>query len=631
MINLDNISLSFGDQTIVENLSLNIQTDQRLGLVGRNGSGKSTMLEVIAGTQSIDKGQVSIARSTKIAYLPQDVVLASNKSVLHEAFSTYAEAYALWVRAQELEKLLEDGTADNIDDIVEEYGNIQLELIEHKHEELIANAKSILTGLQFAPEKFDAPVDSLSVGWKMRLVLAKLLLQKADFYLFDEPTNHLDILAQEWFLNFLKESSFGFMLVCHERYFLDELCTHTLALDRGDTKVYTGGYTSYEQQKEMEKEAKEVAYAQQQKEIKRKLATAERFRASANKAKMAQSIFKQVERIERIEIEHEQKNINIKFNNVAQPGKVVLTTKDLSFAYEGATQPIFQHISFQIERGERVALIGPNGRGKTTLFNVVSGKFKQHTGTIEFGYNVAPTVFEQDQNKALNPNNTILDEVSSVTGAGELPRARGLLGAFLFTGDDVNKKISVLSGGEKNRVAMVKTLMQNANLLMLDEPTNHLDIPSKEVLSQALTQYPGTLLFVSHDRDFLNRLATRVIDLTPNGIYSYAGNFDDYLYQVGLQNAQRASEQKKTDGKKKDKSQSSGITKEVHDDRKEATRLLGQIDRLERAIEQERERLGELEYGTKEFDAVMAKLTKLEKEHAGAFVEWEAAEAKLRV
>lgn len=616
MITLNRLSLSFGTQAIFDNLSLNINTDARYGIVGRNGSGKSTFLRVLSGVQKVDSGSIAVAKDINVAYLPQEVVLDSGRTILDEAYQTNARAFELIEQAQKLEMEMESFAEDNYDEtIIEKYSDIQQELIELDAHGLMAKTKTILQGLGFGPDRWDKPVNELSVGWKMRLVLAKLLLQNADFYLFDEPTNHLDIVAQEWFLNFLKNAPFGFLLVCHERYFLDELCTHMLALDRGKSKLYTGSYTQYEQQYEQDKVALEAAYEQQQKEIKRKMATIERFRYKANKAKMAQSMLKQVGRIERITLDSDPKSMRLSFDHIQKSGKIALTVKNVSHAF--GDKQIFNNISFTIESGQKVALIGPNGQGKTTLFNVISGKLPRQKGDVEHGYNVTPTIFEQDQNKVLNPQNTILEEVLSIAGAGQMPRARAMLGAFLFSGETVDKKIGVLSGGEKNRVAMVKTLLQNGNLLMLDEPTNHLDIQSKEILAQALIDYPGTILFVSHDRDFLNKLATHVIELSSKGAAWYTGNYEDYCYQRNLEIKEH---EQKTAPKKKPVVKKKNIS---HDQKKEIGRIEVKIEKLESKIKNLEESFADLTYGSSEFDDAQQNLEKAKQDLARLEEEWE--------
>ncbi len=541
MIILEKISLKFGDRKIFDNISLNINKDNRIALVGKNGSGKSTLLRIIAGDQTIDSGKVNIEKGTTVGYMPQEVVLQSNKNIYDEALSAFPEIHKLLEECEELEKRMEDQSLSEfrLGQILERYAHVQEELIESRSSDAKVETKKILTGLGFSQEQFDAPanslpVDSLSVGWKMRLVLAKLLLKKAHFYLFDEPTNHLDITTKEWFANFLKESKFGFILICHDRYFLDYLCSKTIEIEHGKLNLYHGNYTFYEDQKELLEESLEKRSEKQQKELSKKMKTVERFRASASKAKMAQSMLKKIDKTQKIETHRKTRKISLIFPETVRSGKIVLKAKNISHSFKNKqiNKEVFKNVSFEITRGEKVAIVAPNGVGKTTLFNILTKKLTLQNGTVNFGHNVIPALFEQDQDKVLNKKNTIIDEIeSSCENSKTRALVRKFLGTFLFSGDDVNKKIEILSGGEKNRVAMTKVLLQEANFLMLDEPTNHLDIESKEILLSALKQFRGTILFVTHDRSFLESLATRILKLSDNGIVSYPGDYESYLYQ----------------------------------------------------------------------------------------------------
>jgi ATP-binding cassette, subfamily F, member 3 len=526
MICINNLTLAFGAQKIYDHMSCTIADDDRIGLVGRNGSGKSTLLKLIAEACVSPNSSISIAKNKTVAYFPQEVVLQSDKSIFDETLASFKQLSDLLQKAHTLEKLLEQDSSNT--SVLEEYARIQEELIPLNQHKVKAEVQELLTGLGFKPEQFDQPVSQLSVGWKMRVVLAKLLLQNADFYLFDEPTNHLDIVAKDWFLNFLMKASFGFILVCHERYFLNKLCKKILELELGKAKLYTGNYTLYEHQKEHDRLLLEAAYLQQQKEIQTKQATIDRFRYKASKAKMAQSMIKSLEKVERITLPPSPKNVAISFPPVQQSGKTVMQVEHVSYSFD--KKQLFKNVTFTLERGDKVALIAPNGAGKTTLFNLISGNYPLQNGKITFGHNVKFAVFDQDQTAALPLEKTIIEAIEESSPRISQQVIRTTLGAFLFSNEDVNKKIKVLSGGEKNRVGMIKILLQDANLLLLDEPTNHLDIPSKEVLLKALQQYHGTILFVSHDQDFINELATKILELTPSGALLYQGNYDTYRY-----------------------------------------------------------------------------------------------------
>lgn len=633
MIFGNNVTLMFGDRALFDHLSFSWDASDKIGLIGRNGAGKSTLLKAIAGLLQLDEGSISIERGKRFAYLPQEVVLNSERSILEEAYTAFAELAALSQEAAELEKIIEAGlSGDQAHEILDRYAAVQEGLANYDPESLKVEAKKVLQGLGFTPEKFDAPVTSLSVGWKMRLVLAKLLLSNADFYLFDEPTNHLDIVAKDWFVNFLKESKTGFVLVSHDRYFLDNVCDYMYELDRGQGKAYYGNYAAYETQKAQAKELIEKAYEQQQREIKQKMETIERFRAKASKAGMAQSMLKQLDKIERIEPVAKPPSVTLNFSHVQRSGKVVLVVKDLSKKFDDRT--IFKDVSFEIPCGEKVALVAANGVGKSTLLNLICGKYPLEAGSVSMGYNVHPALFEQDQDKVLNHKKTILEEAEdSCKTPTARQRVRGFLGAFLFPGDDVHKKIGVLSGGEKNRVAMVKVLLTDANFLILDEPTNHLDLDSKDILLRALKQFTGTILFVSHDRDFLNSLATTIIELTPNGARTYKGNYDEYLYRKqmnsGLQEASAPKVIEKQEVKKTSQSTSTLNSKEAHELRKKISNIEKKISRLDADFNDLTEKLSFYAYGSDQYNRVLDQQRTIQEEKAKAERNWEELQAKL--
>lgn len=630
MIQIRNASLSFGSQTVFDEINLTLNETDRVGLVGLNGSGKSTLLKAIGKDIALDNGSISIIGSKTFAYLPQQVVLESNKRVLDEAHTAHAE---IWKLEEERRTLDKKGS-----EISPEEGSCLAQLVEQlyeleAHKAFVASQETLM-GLGFSKEQLESPVSSLSVGWKMRLVLAKLLLQKADFYLFDEPTNHLDIVAKDWFLSFLKQASFGFLLVCHERYFLNQLCTEIIEIEFGNATRYRGNYTQYEEQKEHNLHELEQAAKLQQKEIDRKKETIQRFRASANKAKMAKSMEKALDRIERIELPPSPKKINI---NLPPPkvraGQIILTVNHVGHSF--SSKQIFRDASFMIHRGQRVALIAPNGVGKTTLFNIITKHYKLQEGSIELGHNVEAAIFHQDQDAWLNRNNTILEEVLSTAPAEKTPeQARTLLGCFLFGRRDIDKKISVLSGGEKNRVSMVKILLQDANFLLLDEPTNHLDIPSKDILVKALKNYQGTLLFVSHDHDFINELATHVVALEANGTKNYHGNYESYLDQVhafGQKDAPIAPPKvgKEKESSKNNHKQESTEPLNQYDLQKLSKKLERQIAQLEQTILKAQHAFIDLEYGTEGFNDNQKRLQQLDGQLKQTFAEWESIQKQL--
>ncbi|MCL5875380.1 MAG: ABC-F family ATP-binding cassette domain-containing protein [Candidatus Dependentiae bacterium] len=624
MINAHSLSLSFGSQKVFDEISFTLDQSQHVGLVGRNGSGKSTLLKAIAHQQQLDSGSISLAKGKRIAYLPQEVILSSHQTVLEETFSVFGNIQQLEDERRKLETLLAQ-TDTATADMVDRYATVCQELGTLSPESARANTKQMLMGLGFSEQQLEMSVSTLSVGWKMRIVLAKLLLQKADFYLFDEPTNHLDIVTKDWFLQFLQKASFGFLIVSHERYFLDKLCDHILELEQGKAKVYTGNYTVYMQQKEHDSLLLETAFKQQQKEIAQKMETIQRFRAKANKARMAQSMMKALDKVERITLPPQPKTMNFSFPPLHQPGRIVLKLEKVRHRF--GNKDIFQNISCEVERGQKIAIVAGNGVGKTTLFNIIANKLSLQGGTITFGHNVQHALFDQDQNATLQPNWTILENISYNCPKKTDQQVRTLLGSFLFGSEEVQKKVKVLSGGEKNRVGMVKILLQDANVMFLDEPTNHLDIPSKEILLSALKQYPGTLIFVSHDHDFVNKLATHILELTPHGIHRYEGNYDAYLYQK----LSVTDHQKKDDNVIQKESVAEKVPiKNRFETQKKLKSVESKIEKLEQEIKTLELSFANLAYGSEAFDKAASKLNILKKEHDNCINQWEELSNELQ-
>lgn len=619
MINIKNLSLSFCSQIIFDEISANIDQKARMGLVGRNGSGKSTLLKIIAKHQPIEGGTITILPGKRIAYMPQEVVLQSDKSIIDETVAACADVDEIQRQIAALEKEIEAGNTH--DSIITPYVDLQEQLSQLEPDKIRAQAERILIGLGFKRELLVQSINSLSVGWKMRVVLAKLLLQKADFYLFDEPTNHLDIVAKDWFLEFLKQSDSGFMLVCHERYFLDELCTSILALEHGKAKVYKGNYSDFEVQYAADMEQLQSAYARQQKDLERRAETIERFKAKASKAKMAQSMQKQLDKVERITLPPTGKTVRFHFPETKRSGKIVLSVNDVSQTF--GDKKLFEHVNMQIERGERVALVAANGVGKTTLFNLIVGNLPLQHGTIEIGSSVDQTIFAQEQNEALDFNANIYENAKALCPKKTEQQIRAFLGAFLFASEDIKKKVGVLSGGEKNRVAMSIVLMQDANFLLLDEPTNHLDMPSKEILIKALSEFTGTILFVSHDHYFINKLATRIVELTPKGAVSYQGNYDAYIHQKALMSP-AAPEKKQPVQYAKEEPKAHARTA---DQEKRARKIENDLAQAEREIEKLQRALAATEPDSHAFGQTQRKIDRKQDEHKALLSEWESLAA----
>ena len=620
MIIARNLSLSFGTQPIFDNISFTLQGNERIGLFGLNGAGKSTLLKAVAGQQSLDEGSISISKGFKVAYLPQEVTLASDKSIIDETMSIFSDIINWQNTLVSLEQKLKKFPHDV--DIIAQYAHACEQLAFLEPERQRAQAERMLTGLGFSATQLLQSVQILSVGWKMRVVLAKLLLQKADFYLFDEPTNHLDIIAKEWFLRFLSTSPSGFMLVCHEKRFLNKLCTRILELERGVATMYTGNYEDYIWQKEEHLEKLRSSYHLQQREIERMKETIAQFRAKASKASMAQSMIKKLDKIERIVLPPTLPKINFQFNHIERAARIVLQVNNVGYKF--GEKNIFQNATFDVERGNKIAIVAANGVGKTTLLKVISKTLPLQNGSVEIGANVKTAVFDQDQTASLMMNASVLDNAQSASGGKSEQAVRAMLGAFLFGNTSVQKKANVLSGGERNRLGMVRILLSDSNVLLLDEPTNHLDIPSKDMLLSALKAYTGTIIFVSHDQDFVNQLATHIIELTPQAAHLYHGDYDAYEYQkqfalTGTENSSGQStpalSNKKADNVIAGKDNAYEKQRKV---------LEQKISRLEQQRDELAMTFADLEYGTPAFESTQQKFDILNKQIKELTHEWES-------
>lgn len=618
MIIARDLTLSFGIQPVFDHISFTLQGNERIGLFGLNGAGKSTLLKAIAGHMQLDEGSISITKGFKVAYLPQEVTLASDKSIIDEAMSIFTQIVALQSKMVALELQLKEAP-DNLE-LLNNYAIVCEELATLEPERQRAQAERMLMGLGFSATQLQQSVQTLSVGWKMRVVLAKLLLQKADFYLFDEPTNHLDIIAKEWFLRFLKSSSSGFMLVCHEKRFLNLLCTRILELERGISTLYSGNYDDYIVQKEETLERLRSAYHLQQREIERMKETIAQFRAKASKASMAQSMSKKLEKIEKIVLPPTLPKITFQFPNIERAARIVLQVKQVGCRF--GEKNVFQNATFDVERGNKIAIVAANGVGKTTLLKIISNKLPLQNGSVEIGANVKSAVFDQDQTASLDMNATVLDNARSAAGGKSDQAVRSMLGAFLFGNTSVGKKASVLSGGERNRLGMVRILLSDANLLLLDEPTNHLDIPSKDMLLAALKAYTGTIIFVSHDQDFVNQLASHIIELTHQGTTLYHGDYDAYEYQKENAlhpDAQDHSVLAAAKGKASTNAGDGDAAK-----RKQINILEQKIAKMEAQKDEIAMAFADLEYGTAAFEDTQKQFDALNKQLNILTKEWES-------
>jgi ATP-binding cassette, subfamily F, member 3 len=513
-----------GDLKILSGASLAVEAGEKIGLVGRNGAGKTTLLNVLSGNSEPDGGTVELVGGAKVGMTDQSLYLGTERSVEEEMLSAFE---ALIRREGELKALEAQLSENHSPNLLERYGRLQAEFDRDGGYEYRARAASALSSLGFDPEDWKRPVSSFSGGEQSRIALARLLLSEPELVLLDEPTNHLDLRGIEWLENFVKNAKSAVLVVSHDRYFLDAVAGSILELDEGKLARYPGNYTKYV----AEKKARDEQLARRAKANTERREQLERFieknRAKATKARQAKSKQKLLDRMEKVEGPNNGKR-NMKVDlggETSRAGRVVLEMEDVSYGHEG-DEPLLNDLELVVERRERVALLGPNGAGKSTIMRLAAGELVEQVGNVRLGNNV--TLAYQDQQLArLDPNKTVLEEAMSATGF-DAPETRELLGAFLFSGDDVFKKVSALSGGEQNRLSLAEIVVSGANLLLLDEPTNNLDIPAREALEDALLDYRGTLFFISHDRYFLRKLATRVVELEKGKLTNYLGGYDYY-------------------------------------------------------------------------------------------------------
>ncbi|HKI25530.1 MAG TPA: ABC-F family ATP-binding cassette domain-containing protein [Candidatus Sulfotelmatobacter sp.] len=537
MIQLSGAGKRFGHKLLFENVDWLITAQDRIGLVGANGTGKSTLMKVLSGADTLDYGALTIAKGTSAGYLPQDGLTLSGRTVFAECMSVFDDLRAM---EQELESLMHsmaelDHTSAEYDAVAERYTRVEHEFRTRDGYSIEAEVGRVLMGLGFTKEDWQRQTDEFSGGWQMRLALAKLLLQKPNLLLLDEPTNHLDLEARNWLEEYLHDYPHAFLLISHDRYFLDVTVNKIAEIWNKRFWFYTGNYDKFLAQKTQRNEQVQAAYRNQRERIEQLEVFINRFRYQATKAKQVQSRIKELERMERIEVPPEEKTIHFKFPQPKASGRIVAEFEGVAKTYPGRNgggpKKVFENVSFMIERGDRIALVGVNGAGKSTLIKLLAGSEPLTQGEYRLGHNVQPDYFAQDQYKELNPDARILDDLGDLSPGSTQTELRGLLGCFLFSEDDVFKKLGVLSGGERGRYALLRLLLHPANFLLLDEPTNHLDLRAKDVLLNALMEYTGTVVFVSHDRYFIDKLATRVFEIGGGKVEIFPGNYEDYLWR----------------------------------------------------------------------------------------------------
>ncbi|PAD77705.1 ABC-F family ATP-binding cassette domain-containing protein [Paenibacillus campinasensis] len=531
LLQANGITKLYGVTPVLEGIHLQVLERERIGLVGVNGAGKSTLLKILAGEMSYDSGQIFKAKETTVGYLAQNSGLQSERTIWEEMLDVFTPLLETERELRQMEQLIADPKSSEdpkrYQDLLDRYAVRSDWFKDHGGYEIETRIRSVLHGMGFGSFAPDTPIATLSGGQKTRLALAKLLLQAPDLLMLDEPTNHLDIATLTWLEDYLRGYAGALVVVSHDRYFLDRLVTTIVEIERRHSKRYTGNYSRYIELKAAEYESQMKQYEKQQDEIARMEAFIQRNLVRASTTKRAQSRRKALEKMDRMDRPMgELKKAHFSFEVEYMSGKDVLQVSGLSVAFEPGS-PLFRDVSFDLHRGETVALIGPNGVGKSTLLKCLIGTMQPSEGSFQWGTKVKLGYYDQEQSE-LNPNHTVLEELWSAYPHMEEARIRTVLGNFLFSGEDVLKKISSLSGGEKARVSLAKLMLLEANMLILDEPTNHLDLYSKEVLESALMDYEGTLLFISHDRYFLNKMAERIVELHPDGVQHFLGNYDDY-------------------------------------------------------------------------------------------------------
>ncbi|MBU8908563.1 ABC-F family ATP-binding cassette domain-containing protein [Desertibacillus haloalkaliphilus] len=594
-----NLSKLFGSDPILANIKLEIKSKERTALVGRNGSGKSTLLKIIAGQMSYDSGEMIMPKDMKLGYLAQDTGLESELSIWDEMMTVFEPLKRMEVKLRKLEEQMADSDTlanqTNYQKLMTEYDQLQIEFKDKGGYQYEADIRGILSGLKFGSFDYSTKISTLSGGQKTRLALGKLLLMKPDLLILDEPTNHLDIETLTWLEQYLANYDGAILIVSHDRYFLDKIVTNVYELARTEITKYHGNYSDYLEEKEKRYELEMKQYEKQKEEVAKLEEFVQKNIARASTTKRAQSRRKKLEKMSVMDRPSgDQKSASFSFDIERQSGNDVLKINDLSVGYD-KQKPLFSNLTMSINRGESVALIGPNGIGKSTLLKAITKEVAKLDGTITYGSNVTIGYYDQEQTK-LDSNKQVLHELWDEYPLTPEKEIRTVLGNFLFSGDDVLKIVSDLSGGEKARLALAKLMMKKANFLIFDEPTNHLDLDSKEVLEAALIDYPGTLLFVSHDRYFLNRLATHIVELTEDGLTDYIGDYDYYLVKKDEQRQREELHAKEVEKQTAPSTKSDKINFQLDKEAKKRERQrIRRIEEIEKTIEQLEEEVAEHE------------------------------------
>lgn len=605
MISIDKINLSFGGFELFKEISFLVNPKDRIGLIGKNGAGKSTLLKIITGTESPTAGTVAVPKETSVGYLPQQMVVSDTRTLKKEVTQAFEELLAIEKKIANLNHEIAESEDYHSDeylkklDLVTEY-NERYQLLGGDNYE--AELEQTLLGLGFERSDFDRMTSEFSGGWRMRVELAKLLLKKPDVFLLDEPTNHLDIESIQWLEDFLKTYSGAVILVSHDKAFLDAVCNRTIEISLGKITDQKMNYSRFMDWKAEQREINLAAYTNQQKMIEDTERFIERFRYKSSKAVQVQSRVKQLEKLDRIEIEEEDNSaLKINFPPPPRSGRIVVEAKHISKYYDSLH--VLDDIDLSIENGEKIAFVGRNGEGKTTLARIIMNEL-EHGGTMKLGHNVKIGYFAQNQAQLLNGELTVFETIDEIAVGDIRTKIRDILAAFLFRGEDIDKKVKVLSGGEKSRLAMIRLMLEPVNFLILDEPTNHLDMRSKEILKNALANFSGTVLVVSHDRDFLDGLVNCIYEFRNKKAKQHLGGIFDFLYRKKMESL------KELESKKKNTKAAKVVTSEKEkdelsfDEKKEINRT---ISRMEKSVAQTEERIAELEAKIEDMDKLLAK------------------------
>lgn len=637
MISVNGATVAFGGFTLFDNISFLINPKDRIGLAGRNGAGKSTMLKLLAGQQNPTKGEIAIPRECKIGYLPQDMTHQHGRTVYAETETAYQEVQEMQKRLDDINHQLETRTdyeSDSYMKLIEDLTDInhRLDIVGAGNVE--EEIEKILKGLGFERKDLNRQTSEFSGGWRMRIELAKLLLQKPDVLLLDEPTNHLDIEAIQWLEEFMETYPGAVVLISHDKTFLDNVTNRTIEIVNQKIYDYKTNYSRYLVLRKERKEQQENAAKNQQKIIDQTEVLIDKYRAKANKASFAQSLIKKLDRMERVEVdEDDTAAMYFRFPPPAHSGKIVITAEHAGKAY--GEKRIFSDANFIITKGERIGFVGRNGEGKSTMMKMIAKKV-QHEGTVQLGHSVMMGYFEQDQEEKLDGDKTVFQTIDDLAVGDIRKRVRNLLGAFLFSGEDIDKKVKVLSGGERGRLALCKLLLEPYNLLLLDEPTNHLDIRSKEILKQALLDYEGTIVMVSHDRDFMKGMCTRLFEFRDGHVKEHLGGIEEFMELRKVERLNELDLDKKAVAVKKEavaekKPAVDANEQEQKQIRNQIKKVEGEIERLEAEIKKCDEKLSNTEtYNQLVNDkAFFDNYNKLKTSLEAEMKKWEELSAKL--